>query len=116
MSIIVPGAASALAEDDILRARGVIQASAALVLQLEVPLATSCTAATLAKSAGARVVLNASPVSERMVEELRAAMRGLVDTLIVNELEAARLSEREVANVSDATAAGKGAQRLTRLQ
>ncbi len=107
MSIIVPGAAGALAVDDVLRAREVIEASAALVLQLEVPLATSRAAATLAKSAGARVILNASPISERMAQKVRAAMRGLVDTLIVNELEAELLSEREVASVSDATAAGR---------
>jgi ribokinase len=42
-----------------------------------------------------------------MVEELRAAMRGLVDMLIVNQLEAELLSERGVASVSDAIAAGR---------
>lgn len=101
-SIIVPGAASALSADDVQRARSAIEASAALVVQLEVPLETSLFAAGIAKRAGALVVLNASPLPPGPVPDLLAHVRGLVDLLIVNKHEAERLSGCPIPAVADA--------------
>lgn len=106
-SIIVPGAASALSADDIERARAVIEASAALVLQLEVPWETSRLAAAVAKRAGVRVVLNASPLPPGLAPDVLAAVRGFVDLLIVNRHEAERLAGRPIASPAEAIAAAR---------
>jgi ribokinase len=106
-SIIVPGAASALNADDIERARSAIEASAAIVMQLEVPLETSRLAAAFAKRAGARVVLNASPLPPGPLPDLLAPVRGLVDLLIVNKHEAERLSGSSITGPADALVAAR---------
>jgi ribokinase len=59
-----------------------------LLMQLEIPLATVTRAAQHAKQSGTLVVLNAAPMQD-LPEELLAA----VDVLIVNETEAARLTD-----------------------
>ncbi len=106
-SIIVPGAASALSAGDIERARSVIEASAAVVMQLEVPLETSRLAAAIAKRAGARVVLNASPLPSDPLPDPLARFRGLVDLLIVNKHEAERLSGSPITGPADALVAAR---------
>ena len=54
-----------------------------LVMQLELPLAQVCLAAQVAQRRGCRVVLNPSPV-----QPLPDALWPMIDTLIVNEVEA----------------------------
>ncbi|MBX3098054.1 MAG: ribokinase [Salinibacterium sp.] len=58
-----------------------------LVMQLEIPLTTVTAAATVARAAGTRVLLNAAPI-----QELPADLLALVDILIVNEHEGAFLA------------------------
>jgi len=58
-----------------------------LVLQLEIPLATVTRAASVARAAGTRVLLNAAPI-----RELPAELLANVDILVVNEHEGAFLA------------------------
>jgi ribokinase len=57
-------------------------------LQLEVPLETVFRSAKLARAAGAKVILNVAPAQKLSSEQL-----GLIDVLIVNENEAALLTD-----------------------
>ena len=61
----------------------VVRSASVLLLQLEIPLATVVGAATAARAAGVRVVLNAAPARHLPKELLDA-----VDVLVVNEDEA----------------------------
>jgi len=83
---VAPGANSRLAPED-LPAES-FQGATVLLLQLEVPLATVQRAIALGRAAGARVLLNASPVAPLP----REAWKG-VDVLVVNEVEAAELAD-----------------------
>jgi ribokinase len=67
-----------------------VDGTAALMLQLEIPVATNVAAATAARSAGVTVVLNAAPLPPGGVDEL-GALLSLTDVLVVNESEAAGL-------------------------
>lgn len=83
--IVSPGANARLQPSDL---DPVDLAGATVVLlQLEVPLATTLAAAALGRRAGARVVLNLAPATH-----LDAADLADVDVLIVNESEAALLT------------------------
>ncbi|MFD9397146.1 ribokinase [Streptomyces sp. NPDC060000] len=62
----------------------------ALLLQLEVPVATCTAAARLARAAGVQVVLNAAPLPHVIGDDLRGLIAE-ADVLIVNEVEAAGL-------------------------
>ncbi|WP_343996048.1 ribokinase [Ideonella azotifigens] len=73
-----------------------------LVAQLEVPLAEVLAAARLAQAAGCRVLLNPSPV-----QALPEAIWSLVDTLVVNETEAAALGGGEVGTLAEAALAAQ---------
>ena len=64
-----------------------IAAADVLVMQLEIPLATVTAAASAARVAGTRVLLNAAPI-----QELPADLLALVDILVVNEHEGAFLA------------------------
>lgn len=63
--------------------RAAIEAADVLVCQLEIPVDTVIAAAAVARAAGTRVVLNAAPALP-----LPADLLGLVDLLVVNEIEA----------------------------
>jgi len=65
--------------------------AAALLLQLEVPVATALAAAQAAREAGVPVVLNAAPLPAAADADLDALL-SLVDVLVVNETEAAGLT------------------------
>lgn len=67
----------------------------ALILQLEVPLETVFHAAQLARAAGAKVILNVAPAQKLTPEQLK-----LIDVLIVNENEAALLTDLPTEQVS----------------
>lgn len=95
-SIIVnPGANHAITPVDIDQHANLIRGADALLLQLECPLAVVRRAAEIAREAGVRVILNPSPLSEAFLAE-----RVEVDTLIVNEGEAAQITPNR--NLSEA--------------
>jgi ribokinase len=83
--VVAPGANGHLSLDDP-RLRAVVADCEVLLLQLEIPLATALAAARQARSAGATVVLNASPSGADPAA--LAALAAAADTVIVNESEA----------------------------
>ncbi len=86
--VVSPGANAALTPEDVAAARDVIAASAAVSLQLEVPMETVRATAATATETGTRVVLNPSPTPDSLDPELLAA----ADPLVVNEHEAQQLA------------------------
>ncbi|MEV0705515.1 ribokinase [Saccharopolyspora sp. NPDC050389] len=89
-SIIVSAGANArLSPADIAAARPLIAAARVVSVVLEVPVETVTAAARAARAAGARFVLNLSPVVEVPAEVLE-----LADPLIVNEHEAREILRR----------------------
>ncbi len=88
--VVSPGANAALTPEDVAAARDVIAASAAVSLQLEVPMETVRATAATATETGTRVVLNPSPTPDSLDPELLAA----ADPLVVNEHEAQQLAGR----------------------
>jgi ribokinase len=112
-SIIVPGASSLLSEADIDAARPAIAASTAVMVQLEIPVAATVYTARVARQLGAAVVLNASP-APASAGALPNELWRLVDVLVVNGLEASRISGEPVpaldaaSNVSASLAARLG--------
>jgi len=71
--------------------RALLSDAEALLLQLEIPLATCVAAAETARELGVPVVLNAAPCPPEVTSELVRLLR-LTDALIVNETEAATLA------------------------
>ena len=69
MIVVAPGANAHLTMDSV-QVREAVAAADVLLLQLEIPLATALTAARVARSAGATVVLNASPATGADLGEL----------------------------------------------
>jgi len=85
--VVVPAANALLTSEDVAEARDTISGSTALLMQLEVPMATVLAAAEVAKAAGVPVFLNPSPVQPLPPELLR----GLA-YLVVNETELSALT------------------------
>lgn len=85
--VLVPRANGKVTVEDIEAAASVIRGASALLLQCELPLEASATAARIARDAGARIVVNAAPAagSARL-------LRYPMDYLVVNELEALELT------------------------
>ena len=83
--VVAPGANAQLTFDspDI---QAVIADSDVVLLQLEIPMATAIAAARAARSAGATVIVNASPSGARPHDLL--ALSELADVVVVNETEA----------------------------
>jgi ribokinase len=91
-SIAVAGGANAkLSTADVRRVAGAIAGAAALVLQLETPLASVQLAARLAVKAGVPVILNPAPA-----QPLPSALLKLVTILTPNETEAGLLTHSKV--------------------
>jgi ribokinase len=109
-SIIVPGAGQRLEPEDVEAAWDAFAQSAVLLLQLEIPVRISLHAARLARSLGVRVVFNASP-APTAVKSIPEALWSAVDVLIVNGVEAERLSGMSVADVSEAVKASESLRR-----
>lgn len=82
--VVIPGANAAWPADAV--AGLDLRAGDVVVLQLEVPFEVVEAVAARAAGLGARVVLNAAPMDARVRDLL-----GLVDVLVVNEIEAAEL-------------------------
>ena len=96
-AVIVSGANLSLGEADVSAAADLLVQTSVLVLQNEVPDAANAAVAAAARAAGARVLLNAAPA-----RGLSTELQGNVDILVVNAVEAADVSGREVAGPSDA--------------
>ena len=105
-SIIVPGAGQRLEPEDVEAARDAFAQSAVLLLQLEIPVRISAHAAQLARSLGVRVIFNASPAPVG-AEAIPIALWSAVDVLLVNGVEAERLSGMSVADVPAAVMASE---------
>lgn len=82
--VVAPGANAGLTVDADTRA--VIADSDVVLLQLEIPIATAIAAARVARTAGATVIVNASPAGARPHDLL--ALSELADVVVVNEAEA----------------------------
>lgn len=113
-SIIVPAAADNLGPAEIQVAAPLIEGSSVLLLQMEIPLERSAEAAALACSSGGTrkpvVVLNIAPVRER--ERLAITLKGMLDILVVNAVEAGMLVD---ASVDDVPSAEQAAESLRSL-
>ncbi len=83
--VVAPGANAHLTVDSA-AARTAITSADVVLMQLEIPPATAIAAARLARTAGAVVMLNASPPGTHAHELL--ALSELVDVVVVNETEA----------------------------
>ncbi|BCO35330.1 ribokinase [Mycobacterium heckeshornense] len=82
--VVAPGANGRLTLDSS-DARAVVADCDVLLLQLEIPVTAAVAAARVARSAGAVVMLNASPPATDLAE-----LAGLTDVVVVNESEAAQ--------------------------
>jgi ribokinase len=110
-SIIVPGAGQRLEPEDIDAARDAFARSVVLLLQLEIPVRISAHAAQLARSLGVRVIFNASPAPTNG-GAIPGALWSAVDVLLVNGVEAERLSGMSIPDVPGAVVASEGLRRL----
>lgn len=81
--VVAPGANGRLRLDSSIRS--IVAGCDVLLLQLEIPVATAVVAAREARSAGAVVMVNASPPAADLAE-----LAGLADVVVVNESEAAQ--------------------------
>ncbi|MFC6149858.1 ribokinase [Mumia xiangluensis] len=81
--VVAPGANARLSAADVRAAAGAITDADVLLVQLEIGQDAVDAAADIARAAGTRLVLNASPV-----RPLPASLRMLADPLLVNEHEA----------------------------
>lgn len=95
-AVIVSGANLTLGEADVEAARALLEETAILVLQNEIPDAANVAAARVVRAAGGRVLLNAAPA-----RALSDDLKGLVDILVVNAIEAEMLSGVEVVETLD---------------
>lgn len=91
--VVVPGSNHALLPADIQSARPALSGASLVLLQLEIPLETVLESARLAHGMGVRVLLNTAPA-----QPLPAELYPLVDVLVLNETEAALLTESEIAS------------------
>ncbi|MDT5133233.1 MAG: ribokinase [Mycobacterium sp.] len=82
--VVAPGANGHLTMDSA-AARAVVAGSDVLLLQLEIPVETAVAAAREARTAGATVFVNASPVTDAPA---LAELAGLADVVVVNQDEA----------------------------
>jgi ribokinase len=93
MIAVAAGANGALTPDTLGGAAGLralLDDAGALLLQLEIPVATCVSAAEIARELGVPVVLNAAPIPPNITPVLTRLLRS-TDVLIVNETEAATL-------------------------
>lgn len=88
--VVASGANSLVSIEDVRAAKRLIESADALLLQLEIPMATNVEAAALAHAAGKAVVLNAAPARMLPADLLKS-----VDVLVVNRHEAATLTGQD---------------------
>lgn len=96
MIVVTPGANGLLTPDHIDAAAEVIRTAAALIVQLETPLATVKRALEVARSHGVMTILNPAPVDRGALD-----LMPLVDVVTPNETEMMKLTG--IADLSDAS-------------
>lgn len=104
--IIVPQANSRLSVAEVTAAAGAITSAKVLLLQFELPIETAVAAARVAREAQTIVVLNPAPAAKDALQ-----LRGLVDYLLPNVVEAEELSG--VASADDEGRAAAAALRTS---
>lgn len=101
--VIVPGANGTVSTDDVANHLPDILADGDLVLaQFELPFPAVRTALEVARSAGARTIVNTAPFVDGTAQLL-----SLIDILVVNEIEAGQLLGRGPVSVDEASAAAQ---------
>jgi ribokinase len=105
-SIIVPGAAGLLSAADLDAASGAVRRSRYVLTQLELGPNLAIAALSLARSAGATTVLNASPIGGVDPESLTNVL-DMTDVLVVNRHEAALIAGMQVPDRAAAVAAAR---------
>lgn len=100
--VVSPGANRHITANDVPAIKLALENAACLVMQLETPIETVTAAAALAAQMGVRVILNPAPA-----QQLPNDLLCHVDTLILNETEAALLTGLPVEGDAAAHAAGK---------
>lgn len=100
--VVIPGSNMSLTPRDIDAHRRVFERGGVLLLQLEIPVRTVRRAATLAKQAGLRVILNPAPA-----RALPDALLRCVDILTPNETEAEMLAGVKVNSLRSAEKAAR---------
>jgi ribokinase len=88
--VVTPGANGALTPSDVDRAADLIRGARVVLLQLEIPLATTVHAAQLAHAAGCTVVLTPAPA-----QPLPDALLAVTDVLLPNVVELAQIQDAE---------------------
>ena len=104
---VAPGANMALMADDVVSHEALFAGAAVVVGQCEVPAKATLAAFRLAHDRGIRTVLNAAPGIP-----LSAAWSAVVDTLVVNEGEAALIGQAAGLTAESPVAWAEGLQRL----
>lgn len=99
--IVVPGANGQVNTEDITKLSNLFNNTAALLLQLEIPLPAVLAAAKAAQNAGIKVILDPAPARQDIPE----ALYPLVDIITPNETEASQLVGFEVNSLETAKAA-----------
>lgn len=95
-AVIVSGSNLALGQGDVDAAAQLFSKGGVLVLQNEVTDAANVAAARATRTAGGRVVLNAAPA-----RDLSSDLIGLVDVIVVNQIEAEQLAPGTVVDTLD---------------
>lgn len=103
-SVIVPGAGLGLGADLVAAQRTAFAGAAVAIGQLETPAEGTREAFAIARSSGARTLLNAAPADRRM-DGLADGLLALVDVLVVNRVEASMLLESNHAELEPMVAA-----------
>jgi ribokinase len=112
--VVAPGANGGLTLEDA-ALRGLVANCDVLLLQLEIPVTTATAAAREAHSAGATVIVNASPSGADPTE--LAELAEVTDVVVVNETEAAHwvwpVAHRVVTRGADGATYAGGGQEFT---
>jgi ribokinase len=106
---VAPGANSGLSTQQVKKARPRIQGASSVLLQMEVPFEAVACAVDIAHGEDVPVILNAAPAPGA---PLPASLLAKVDTLVVNEHEAAVLAGVKVSDDADAEKAARGLQKM----
>ena len=103
---VASGANAALLPEDVDARRDLIAASALLVLQMEIPSASTARAIALAAEEGTPVLLNYAPVFDDTLP-----LSPAIHVLVVNEVEASALSGMDIISLDDARRAAAALRR-----
>jgi len=101
---LIGGSNLAMDESDVGRARNALEAADVLLLQLEVPLAASLTAATIVRARGGKVILDPAPAPK---DGLSPEVLKAVDIITPNETEAGLILGRQPSSLEDALQAAR---------